>query len=207
VQYRHGRWAIAPNLTVQSGPYYGSPTDVYGIDPRACGQNQTAATTAQGTPVAAPGSPNALACDFLTAGATTFTPSGFLAIPNPFTGKMDNWAQYAQPWQLNLGAFLSYQVSPKITANLTLANLYNWCFGGSSTPWSTRFKPNTYVCGYALNNGAFVGGAPGSGFYYGASPTDPANGSTPYPPANNYPWAPVPGFLPFQAYLQLQIKL
>jgi hypothetical protein len=205
-QYRHNRWAIAPNFVVQQGVGYGSPTDTFGIDPRACGQNQSAAVTATGTAVAAPGAPNALACDFLTAGATQFTPSGFLAIPNPFTGKMDSIGQFQQPWQADIGAFISYSISPKVTATVTLSNLYNWCFGGSKTAWSNRFKPNTVVCGYGSNNLAFVGGQPGSGFYWGSSPTDPVNGTTAFAPANLYPFAPTSGYLPLQAYFQLQVK-
>ncbi len=85
VQFKRGKWAIAPNFVLQSGAYYGSPVDIYGIDPRACGQNESVATTAQGAPVPGITAATAQNCDFLTAGNTGFTSSGLLAIPNPYT--------------------------------------------------------------------------------------------------------------------------
>ncbi len=201
-QFKHGKWAIAPNFVLQSGSGYGSPTDTYGIDPRACAQNEAAAGVVAAT------SPQATACDFLTASASPFVTSGYLAIPNPFTGRMDGLGQFDQPWQFDLGALIHYDISPKLAVNVTLANIYNTCFGGTSTAWQSAFAPNRYVCGYGANNFEFVGGAPGSGFYYGASPTDPANGpgATTQPPAFRFPFAPENGYIPIQVYAQLQIK-
>ncbi len=212
LQWKHGRLAIAPNITLQSGAYYGSPTDVYGIDPRSCAQNESAALTAAGTPLTGLTAATAGNCDFLTAAATGVTDSGDLAIPNPYTGKFDNVGQYQQPWQVNIGALIRYDISPKITANLTLTNLYNACYGGTNTPWQKAFKPGRYVCGYGSANGSYVGpqsGQPGfgGGFFYGDSPSSATNGSPVYPSSFNYPFAPVSGALPFQAYLELQIKL
>ena len=207
LQYRHGRWAIAPNFQLTAGGYYGSPTDTMGIDPRACGQNEAAARNAQGQPVVAANSPYAGMCDYLTAGPSTFVQSGQFAIPNPLTGKMDAEGAFQQPWQFNLGALLRYDVSPRVTANLTLTNLINTCFGGSNTQWSTAFKPNNYVCGYGPNASSFIGTQPGAGFFWGASGADPANGTTPYAPAFNYPFYPVSGAIPFQAYLQVDVKI
>jgi hypothetical protein len=151
-------------------------------------------------------------CDFLTAGPTPFTVSGDLAIPNPYTGKFDNLGQFQNPWQLNIGALLRYDISPRITANLALSNIYNWCFGGSNTAWQKAYKPNTITCGYGSGNSNYVGplsGQPGfgGGFFYGSSPTSAANGSPTYPNAFNFPYVPVNGALPFQAYLTVQIKL
>jgi hypothetical protein len=216
VQYKHGRWAIAPNFTLIAGSYYGDPVDTYGIDPRACGQNETAAVTSSGAPVpGVAGTAAAGNCDFLTAGATGFTSSGLLAIPNPYTGSMDKMGQFQEPWQLNVGALLRYDVSPRVTANLTLTNVFNWCYGGSSTPWSSANKPNQWVCGYASTNGysgGYIGplqGQPGygGGFFYGTSPTGASNGNPVYSSALNYPFAPYSSALPFQAYLEVQIKL
>ena len=73
LQYKRGKWAIAPNVTLQAGSYYGSPVDIYGIDPRSCAQNEAAATTAQGTPVPGITAVTAQNCDFLTAGPSSFT--------------------------------------------------------------------------------------------------------------------------------------
>jgi len=207
LQYKHGRLSFAPNFQLISGAAYGSPVDTMGIDPRACGQNQAAATTAAGAPVLPAGSPYAGLCDFLTAGASSYVTTGQFAIPNPYTGKMDRLGAFDEPWQFNLGALIQYQVSPKVTANLSLTNLVNTCYGGTSTPWQKAFKPNRWVCSYYPNAASFIGTQPGAGFFYGASGTDTANGTTPYARAFNYPFYPVSGALPFQAYLDVQIKL
>jgi hypothetical protein len=213
LQYKRGRFAIAPNLTLVSGSYYGSPVDTYGIDPRSCAQNETAATTSQGTAVpGVAGTAAAGNCDFLTAGPTGFTASGLLAIPNPFTGSLDKMGQFQEPWQANVGALIRYDVSPRVTANLTLTNIFNTCFGGSNTAWSSAFKPGQWVCGYGSNNSSYVGALSnqpeyGSGFYYGSSPSGASNGSPVYSSAYNYPFSPYTSALPFQAYFEVQVKL
>ena len=207
LQFKKGRWSVAPNFELVAGGYYGTPVDTMGIDPRSCGQNEGAATNAQGAPVLAAGSPYAGYCDFLTSAASPFVTSGQLAIPDPITGKFDSMDGFQQPWQLNVGALLRYDISPKVTADLTLTNLFNTCFGGNGSAWQSAFKPSRWVCGYGANAGSFVGTQPGAGFFYGASPTDAANGTTPYASAYNYPFAPFSGALPFNAYLDVQIKL
>ena len=207
IQWKHGKLAIAPNFELIAGTYYGSPTDVYGNDPRSCGRNEANATDAQGNPVVAPGSPYSGFCDWTSGGTSPYVQSGFLAIPNPYTGRMDGIGAFQDPWQLNVGALIRYDISPKITANLNLANIFNTCFGGTSSAWQSAFKPNSFVCGYGQGNGSFVGKTPGAGYFWGASATDPANGTSPYAPAYNYPFVPLSGALPFQAYLELQIKL
>jgi hypothetical protein len=206
LQWKQGKLAIAPNFTLASGGYYGSPTDVMGIDPRACLQNEGAAIDTNGNPIPV-GSQYAQNCDYLTSYASGFVESGQFAIPNPYTGKMDSIGQYQQPWILNIGAQLRYEISPKMLATFTLTNLVNTCYGGSSTPWSKAFKPGKYVCGYGSNAGSFIGTQPGAGFFYGASGTDPANGTAPYAPAFNYPFYPFANANPFQAYMDLQIRL
>jgi hypothetical protein len=211
IQYKKGRLAIAPNFTMISGSYYGSPTDVFGTDPRTCAQNQSAATDTFGVPIAPPAS-TAGFCDFLAAGPTFATDTGYLAIPNPFTGSFDSMGKYQQPWQINVGALIRYDISPRVTANLTLTNIANYCWGGTNTAWSSAFKPGNIVCGYGSSNGTYVGatsGQPGfgSGFYYGTSAGSATNGSPNYPAAYNYPFAPFSGALPFQAYFEVQVKL
>ena len=207
LQYKHGRFAIAPNFQLNSGTYEGYPTDVQGLDPRACGSNQ-GTSTRNGVPIVA-GSQNA---DFFSCGPSPFVQGyGYLAIPNPYSGSFDQIGAYQDPWQLNVGAQIRYDVSPKVNVTLTMANIYNHCFGGASTAWSKAFKPNNFVCGYGVYNTfygqQFVGTQPGAGWFYGNSPSDPANGTVAMPNAYNYPFHPLDGALPFQAYLQVNIKL
>ena len=208
LQFKHDRLSIAPNFQLNSGTYYGTPVDTMGIDPRTCAQNEAAAVGTDGvTPVVSPTSAYAGYCDFLSAGASPYVSTGQLAIPNPYTGKFDAVGAFEEPWQLNVGALIRYDISPKVTANLSLTNLFNTCFGGSSTPWNKAFKPSNWVCGYGNNAGGFIGTQPGAGFFYGASGSDAANGGQPYATAFNYPFYPYSGALPFQAYLDVQIKL
>jgi len=201
LQYKHGRFAIAPNFQLNSGTYYGYPTAIYGTDPRDCTANQAADGRVAAT------SPYATAADYLTCGPSLFTYSGYLAIPDPVTGLFDGIGAYREPWQLNIGAQLRYDLSQKVTATLNLANLVNRCFGGAKMPWSSAYAPNSIVCGYGVNTTNYLGATPGAGFFYGASPSDPANGTAPVPKVYSLPYAPFSGGLPFQAYLQVQVKL
>jgi hypothetical protein len=214
LNYKHGKLDIAPNFVLSQGQSYGNPTAMYGLDPRTCGDNQNGAVFAAsggnaGTPpVAGVGSQYGEDANYYSCGASLATSSGYLAIPDPYTGSFDGVGQYREPWQFNLGAMIQYQLSPKVTATLNLANIVNRCFGGSSTAWSKAFPANNYVCGYADYNAySWTGTQPGAGFFYGASPTDPANGTQPFSKALLYPYSTLAGGLPFQAYLQVQVKL
>jgi hypothetical protein len=207
LNYKRGRLSIAPNFVLSQGQSYGNPTAIYGLDPRTCADNQAGANGAT-PPVAGVGANYAQDANYYSCGASLATASGYLAIPDPYSGSFDGVGQYREPWQFNLGAMIRYDLSPKVTATLNLANIYNRCFGGSSTAWSKAFPANQYVCGYAdYNPYGWTGTQPGAGFFYGASPTDPANGTQPFSQALVYPYTTLAGGLPFQAYLQVQIKL
>ena len=206
LNYKHGKFAIAPNFVLAQGQSYGAPTSIYGTDPRTCADNQAGANGAT-PPVPGAGAYGQYA-NYYSCGASLATGSGYLAIPDPYTGSFDGVGKFREPWQFNMGALISYEISPKISATLNLANIVNRCFGGSSTPWSKAFPANNYVCGYAdYNAGTWTGTQPGAGFFYGASPTDPANGTQPFSKSLLYPYSELTGALPFQAYLQVQIKL
>jgi hypothetical protein len=116
------------------------------------------------------------------------------------------------PWQGNLGMQIRYDITPKISANIHLTNIYNWCWGGTKTPWTQAFPANQYVCWYSPNDFNYLGATSnqpefGSGFFYGTSPTAPGNPQAPYTKSFNYPYLPVSGRIPFQAYFELQFKL
>jgi hypothetical protein len=206
LNYKHGKFAIAPNFVLAEGQGYGAPTSIYGLDPRTCADNQAGANG--GPPIVGAGSQYAQYANYYACGQSLATATGYLAVPDPFTGAFDGVGQYREPWQLNIGALVRYDISPRISATLNLANIYNRCFGGSSTPWSKAFPANNYVCGYADYNAyQWAGLNPGSGFFYGASPSDPLNGTQPVRKDLMYPYSTLSGGLPFQAYLQVQIKL
>ncbi len=202
VNYRHNRFNITPAVTFNEGEPYGNPADVLGIDPRTC----------TGNSVKIPGAPHhGLQADYTTCGLAATqngTSPGELFIPNPQTGVFDSFGAFRQPNQLNVSLQLGYQLSPRIKANLLLANLVNACFGGSSEPWTKQFPPNSYTCGYA-DNFYYV-----SNFYNGTSPNDVKANGVPLNPAFMQSYIPAyadtNAFVlpnPFNAYLQFNITL
>jgi hypothetical protein len=201
LNYRHDKFAVTVTTQLNQGALYGSPTSIIGLDPRTCGQNEAAAGAVSGS------SPYAQNADYQSCLASSSTPSGSLAIPNPLTGTFDSMGQYREPWQFNLGAQLSYDISPRVNATLTLANVVQTCFGGTGGAWTKAYKPNNFDCGWGPNYSDYIGSQPGAGFFYGASGSDPANGTAGYPNWMNQPYLPLWGALPFQAYLQVQVRL
>ena len=201
LNFKHDKLAVTLTAQLNEGALYGAPTAIIGLDPRYCASNQA------GSGVVASTSPYAQDADYQSCSASSLTGNGYLAIPNPETGKFDSMGQYREPWLLNLGGQLSYEISPRVNATLTLSNLMNRCFGGNGGSWTKAYKPNQYDCGWIGNYGSYIGTQPGAGFFYGASGADPANGTAGYPKLFDQAYAPVWGALPFQAYLQVQIKL
>ncbi|HEY1977166.1 MAG TPA: TonB-dependent receptor [Candidatus Baltobacteraceae bacterium] len=145
LNYRHGKFAFTPAMSLQEGTTYGNPSDVQGMDPRSCYSNQRTSGVPSSTPLNA----DYTSCSHaLTSDGTT---PGKLYIPNPQTGTFDQFGQFQQPWQFNLGAQLSYDVSPRITTKFIVTNILNTCFGGSSTPWTKAYPPGGFTCAYTYN--------------------------------------------------------
>ncbi len=206
LNYRHQKFAITPSLQLQAGNVYGSPYDVTGVDPRNCGSNQA------GTGAVAAGTATALNCDYTTAGPGAAPFTGYLYVPNPQTGSFAKYGQFRQPNLAIANLQVSYDVSPKVTLQMTATNLWHTCFGGDKEPWTNTYPPSQNNCGYYSNS--FYNG---SGWYNG---TLGANG-IPSPAANNnvtaYPWEQqsylpkfnngIGAFIPFTLYLQAQVKL
>ncbi len=201
VNYKHDKFSVTPALTFNEGQPYGNPADVYGYDPRVCTGNSAKIPSAK----------SPLQADYTTcfsAATQNGTSPGSLFIPNPQTGSFDGFGGYRQPSQLNLSMTVAYQITPAIKANVLLANLVNACFGGSNTPWSKQYPPNSFTCGYIPN---FYYD---SNFYNGSSPNDRAANGVGLNPAfaNSFvpAWADtnslvIPG--PFNAFVRFDIRL
>ncbi|HLI97753.1 MAG TPA: TonB-dependent receptor, partial [Candidatus Baltobacteraceae bacterium] len=207
LNYKHDKFSITPALMINQGASYGSPGDFQGLDPRTCQQNQ-------GLGANIPTAPNPLAADYTSCQAAAIGASGSspgtLFIPNPYSGKFDSFGQFRQPWQANLGLQMRYDISPRITANVTVANLYQRCFGGSAEPWTAIYPPDHNACAY-YGNRFFI-----SNFYNGSSPNDTAANGVPLNPyfaaafAPSYSGNDVNSYnqvLPLEVYVDLQIKL
>jgi len=203
LNYKHGRFAITPAMSLQEGSTYGTPADVQGLDPRSCTANQGSLGIKSGNPRNA----DYTSCYFaLTSDGTV---PGNLYIPNPQTGSFDTFGEFRQPWQFNLGLQMSYDFTPRISGRVLVTNIVNQCFGGSSEPWSRAYPPNGAVCGYVSNT--FYNGG---NFFNGTSPYDTAvNGVRENPyfaqsfapsygdvNSSNYPLA-------LNLYFSLQVKL
>lgn len=199
--YRRGAFTVTPSLQITAGPVYGTPLDVFGLDPRSCTNNSAAMAGSRISKT------DPLQADYTSCGFSATT-SGSLAIPNPETGTFDKFGQFRQPWYSALNVALGFDVSARMRATLTLANVFNRCFGGSRTPWSTAMPPGSSVCGYQANP-FYV-----SNFYNGTSPNDLGANAVPLNPHFAQPFKPnysdpniVNFSVPFNAYLQLSVRM
>ena len=203
LNYRKDKFAVTPSLQWTTGSSYGSPVTVQGVDPRECTANDTSASAA------------ANQCDWQSLASAGATATGLLYIPNPQTGTFDGIGQYHNPTIMVGNIAFSYDVSPKVSVNLTVANVFHTCFGGSKEPWSTAYAPGRSICGYTPN-GSYV-----SNFQRGGGMANPgniasydaaANGTTLYP-FQFQSYAPNQGTNvgivppPFNAYLTVNVKL
>jgi hypothetical protein len=192
VNYRHNKFAFTPSFQFQTGAAYGSPLAVGGVDPRTCAANQQMSGIA--TPGTDPLYPNYTTCS----GADTAY--GYLYTPNPVTGNFDNIGAYQNPSVFTINAMVSYDITPRVKLNLTLADVFHTCFGGSKVPWSY-----TQGCYYTANSYY------PSNFYNGAGPNDVAANGAVTPSAYSNPYYAAGTFgnmpFPFNAYLTLSVKL
>jgi hypothetical protein len=203
LNYRRGKLAVAPAMSLLEGTTYGSPSDVQGLDPRACFANQMSSKIPTNNPLAA----DYTSCQ--SALTSDGSSPGTLYIPNPQTGTFDTFGEFRQPWQFNLGVQASYDFTPRISGRVTVTNLLNRCFGGSSEPWSRAYPPNDAICGYVANT--FYNGGH---FYNGSSPYDVAANGVPENPYFAQSFAPsygdVSSFnypLALNFYLSVQVKM
>ncbi|MFY9663804.1 MAG: TonB-dependent receptor [Candidatus Cybelea sp.] len=134
VNYRHQKLAVTPSLQFQGGGKYGIPITEAGIDPAsACGPPITGDRY------------NASTCP------------GVVNIPNPFTGVFDPIGAFTEPNELIANLQLSYDVSPRIEIVGQLTNIVNYCWGGTSTPWTFN---DGNICSYSNVQGTVYPVAP-----------------------------------------------
>ncbi len=128
--YKHNKLSITPSLTFSSGSFYGSPLVWPGYDPTSC----TGVTS--GTQ------------------ADTTTCSGYLFIPDKFSGKFDTFGAFKEPSRLTANLQFGYEAGHNVKLTLALTGLTDTCFQ-RGYPWD-----NPSTCVYAQlpsNNLAPVG--------------------------------------------------
>ncbi len=191
LNYRWNKLAVTPSIVYVSGNPYGVPLDTPGIDPRTCTFNQAGVPTA----------PDKLLADYTSC-------AGQVSVPNPENGgHFTSLGQFRNPDQITINTAFSYDISKNIRATALLANIYNHCFGGTSTPWTTAFPPGNSRCAYGSNGFAPSPIAPHGGFYNGAGPNDIAANGVPLNPYLAHTYVPIGYNLPFEAYFKVEIKI
>ena len=131
LNYKYQKLAVTPSFQFQGGGKYGAPIVNAGIDP-AAGCLPLAGTTRY----------NALTC------------AGTIDTPDPYTGAYDGIGAFTQPNEFMMNLQLSYDVSPQVSLVGVLANIVNYCWGGTRTPWT--FSDGN-ICAYGTIDGAVFG--------------------------------------------------
>lgn len=191
LNYRVHKFAITPSFVWVSGNPYGVPLDTIGVDPRTCTFNQSGVPTA----------PDKLLPDYTSC-------AGQISVPNPeIGGRFSGLGQYRNPDQITINTAITYDISPKVRATAVLANIYNHCFGGTSTAWTKAFPPGNSICEYGSNGFAPSPIAAAGGFYNGTGPNDTAANGVALNPYLAHTYVPIGYNMPFEAYFTVEIKL
>jgi hypothetical protein len=131
LNYKRNKWAVTPSFQFQGGGKYGAPIVDAGIDPAAgC------------LPLAGSTRYNALTC------------AGTIDTPDPYTGAFDGIGAFTQPNEFMMNLQASYDVSPQIQLVGIVANIVNYCWGGTKAPWTFN---DGNICAYGTPNGAVQG--------------------------------------------------
>jgi hypothetical protein len=119
LNWKHGALNVSPNFVFSTQGKYGSPLVWPGYDPTTC------SVTGAGN----------------VADRTSCT--GFIFLPDKFTGHFDNLGEFPQPNRLTANLSISYDFSPRFRSTLTVANLIDHCYQ-RNVPWA-----NGPTCEYA----------------------------------------------------------
>ena len=217
LNYRHNKLAITPSLQLQAGGFYGSPLDVNGYDPRTCLYNSARSNVngQLGGPTITQVSPktNPLQCNYLSTFAPGLGQFSYLYIPNPQTGVFSAMGSYQNPSLITGNLQITYEVSPKLTVQLTGANLFHTCFGGSSEPWTAAYSPGPNNCGYTPAGGVLNSTLYPANFYNGTGINDFAANrqhtafTQSYLPSTLNNGAIGSSIAPFNVFLTAQLKI
>lgn len=108
LNYKHDKFSITPTLAYSSGTKYGSPLSWPGAVPNVGGPGSTALCT------------TSLTVESASCGVP-------LMIPDPYTGKFDNFGAFQEPWRITGNISLGYEVTSNISASATISNIIDDC--------------------------------------------------------------------------------
>ena len=117
VNWKNGPLTITPNLLFSTQGKYGSPLVWPGYDPNTCTAGQ--------------GAVNPQTC------------TGYIFIPDKYTGVFDSLGAFPQPNRLTANLSVGYEFGKHLSATLTAANLIDHCYQ-RNVPWA-----NGPTCEYA----------------------------------------------------------
>jgi hypothetical protein len=196
LQWKHKKLSIMPSLQFVAGNRYGAPETTPGVDPATCGPLASGLSPVNDPGRYPYGAPGGTSYD-----ASTCTNT--IVIPDQYTRQFDGIGVFREPAQLLGHLRISYDISPKLTATVTMANLLSTCFGGQQTAFTYYWGRN--VCSYGPVEGGYV---------------NPVGND--YNPGDNvqtvlkYPYSPVFGTYndltsstlePFSIYFDLKVKM
>jgi TonB dependent receptor len=127
LNYKHDKWNVTPTVAYSSGTTYGSPLSWPGIAPGLANV---------GTPAISPGCTAVATVESQSCGVP-------LMIPDPYTGKFDNFGAFNEPWRVTVNTSIGYQFTSNVTGTVSLLNLVDTCHQ-RGYPWDA---PN--VCLYS----------------------------------------------------------
>ena len=183
LNYRHDKFTVTPSFQISSGGRYGAPEMTPGVNPSTCGAlaGVTGISNDPRYPAGGTGNPyDAPTC------------TGNLVIPDPVTGRFDAPGAFIAPSRFTMHMQFGYDLNPRTTLRLTMANVIDRCFGGTSEPWKVG---GTTYCQYGIDSASL----PAAGNFY--NPGDTIQRFV------QFPYDPVTGTQPFNAFLTLDIKL
>ena len=131
VNYKYNKFSITPTIAYTSGTKYGSPLSWPGEVPNVGGPGTTANCT------------TSIVVESPSCGVP-------LMIPDPYTGKFDNFGAFNEPWRVTGNVSVGYDVTSQISATATLSNIFDECHQ-RGYPWDA---PN--VCLYSSLPSSFL---------------------------------------------------
>jgi hypothetical protein len=120
VNYKHGPFNVTPTFTFSSGSFYGSPLQWPGYNPATCASNQGSSLQ-----------------------ANTQTCSGYIFIPDAYTGAFDTMGAFKEPTRFGANMSIGYEVTKKAHLTLAMTGIIDHCYQ-RGYPWD-----NPTTCVYA----------------------------------------------------------
>ena len=187
LNWRRGKFAIAPIVQMFAGQRYGAPETTLGVAPDTCAALGALSPSDPRYSGGTAGQTTGSAFDAGTCG------SQLAAIPDRYTGRFDGIGGFAQPAQLQLHLQATYDLSSRMTLVVNATNIVNSCFGGTAVKWAVA-----NACSYGVD---------GLGNGYTGDVGNVYNPGQAIQPYVNQPYTPTFATSPFTLFVNLKVKI